>query len=69
MYGYIDGAWSQWGNWVGVRGVGLPDVLTRTRTCTNPPPLDSGLPCDGPATETKPCKPLVQVNLIGNYHF
>ena len=29
--------------------------MTRTRTCTNPPPSNGGNPCAGPASETAEC--------------
>ena len=29
--------------------------MTRTRTCTNPPPSNEGKQCEGPASETVEC--------------
>ena len=29
--------------------------MTRTRTCSNPPPASGGAQCVGPAEESKPC--------------
>jgi len=29
--------------------------MTRTRTCTNPPPSNGGKPCSEPASETAEC--------------
>jgi len=50
----VDGGWSSWTSCNGTCGLGI-----RNRTCTNPSPMNDGLPCFGNATEvcelTNPC--------------
>ena len=45
-------AWSEYGPCSVTCGKG---TMTRTRTCTNPPPSNGGNPCAGPASETVEC--------------
>ncbi|XP_052237712.1 thrombospondin-1-like [Dreissena polymorpha] len=51
----VDGNWGDWGEW-GICSVTCNNgSQTRTRTCSNPAPVHSGLNCTGPAVESKMC--------------
>lgn len=51
-----DGAWSQWGPWETCKGpCGRQGVQIRQRTCTNPSPLQNGLPCVGDSLQQRVC--------------
>ncbi|XP_078378120.1 properdin-like [Oculina patagonica] len=51
----VDGGWSDWSAWGSCTVTCGGGTQTRTRTCTNPPPSNGGLPCSGPATESQQC--------------
>lgn len=56
----VNGGWSQWSAWIDCRCPGdtLAKGQKRTRTCTNPPPSNGGLPCQGTSVHrTKDCTP------------
>jgi len=63
IFSYVDEGWSQWGAWIGLRGVGQTNTTKRRRNCTAPPSFD--FICDGQAMETKTCTSLREVNLTG----
>ncbi|XP_071104591.1 SCO-spondin-like isoform X6 [Haliotis cracherodii] len=52
---YVDGGWSEWSAWKRVCsadcGQSVSGTDTRTRTCTNPAPVNNGSTCDGVAEE------------------
>jgi len=51
----IDGNWGSWGNWSTCSVTCASGVLSRNRTCDNPPPQYNGTDCVGNDTETTPC--------------
>ncbi|KAL4226070.1 hypothetical protein ACF0H5_014058 [Mactra antiquata] len=49
----VDGGWTEWSTWSGCSGqIG---VLTRKRSCTNPPPSTNGKECEGHFWSIKKC--------------
>ncbi|XP_048241490.1 uncharacterized protein LOC124124850 isoform X5 [Haliotis rufescens] len=52
---YVDGGWGEWSAWKRVCsadcGQSVSGTDTRTRTCTNPAPVNNGSTCDGVAEE------------------
>ncbi|XP_041976434.1 netrin receptor UNC5C-like isoform X2 [Aricia agestis] len=44
---YVNGGWSAWGPWTQCRCNGRVAGQRRTRTCTEPHPLNGGAPCQG----------------------
>jgi len=52
-----DGGWTEWTNWSKCNAkCGMSDIVSRTRTCTNPPPSNGGADCVGIASEIKLCQ-------------
>ncbi|XP_048731015.2 uncharacterized protein LOC125648132 [Ostrea edulis] len=55
----VNGGWTDWGSWSACPsncyGATASYTLTRTRTCTNPTPTITGLPCSGATSETATC--------------
>ncbi|PAA59987.1 hypothetical protein BOX15_Mlig017207g2 [Macrostomum lignano] len=51
----IDAGWSRWGDWEPCSASCGLGVQLRQRRCDNPPAQYDGRPCDGSATETRPC--------------
>ncbi|XP_059141737.1 uncharacterized protein LOC131929503 isoform X2 [Physella acuta] len=51
----INGGWSNWTDWSVCPVTCDGGVISRYRTCNNPTPDPSGVPCSGNANETKPC--------------
>ncbi|ESO03693.1 hypothetical protein HELRODRAFT_173392 [Helobdella robusta] len=49
----IDGGWTEWSEWSLPTGLTNPEILTKTRSCTNPRPEYNGKLCDGPDENTK----------------
>lgn len=47
----VDGNWSDWTSWSACSG----GTITRTRSCTNPPPSGGGADCTGNSFESGPC--------------
>ncbi|XP_004924806.1 netrin receptor UNC5C isoform X2 [Bombyx mori] len=56
---YVNGGWSAWGPWTQCRCNGrISSGQRRTRTCTEPHPLNGGAPCQGQAVQrTADCLP------------
>ncbi|KAJ0179671.1 hypothetical protein K1T71_004262 [Dendrolimus kikuchii] len=56
---YVNGGWSAWGPWTQCRCNGRSaSGQRRTRTCTEPHPLNGGAPCQGQAVQrTSDCLP------------
>ena len=50
MLHLVDGNWGQWGAWGSVDST--TGLVTRTRVCNNPAPLNGGSTCVGSATDT-----------------
>ena len=53
--GVIDGNWGQWESWSECSKTCDIGVHTRSRTCSNPAPLNGGKDCVGSATEESQC--------------
>ncbi|XP_068713828.1 uncharacterized protein [Montipora foliosa] len=51
----VNGRWSAWRPWGPCSRTCGGGVQRRTRTCTNPPPRNSGAPCTGRSLETRQC--------------
>lgn len=63
---YADGGWSHWGAWSDCKCYGQKsNGQKRTRTCTNPLPLNGGASCGGPIMQKTPdcmiCKSIIIV--------
>ncbi|XP_053385726.1 uncharacterized protein LOC123538063 [Mercenaria mercenaria] len=52
----VDGNWAQWSLWSRCDVTSDKGVQTRSRTCTNPAPVNGGHDCPGGASETKVCQ-------------
>ena len=54
----VDGNYTQWSNWTSCSATCGEGTQTRTRYCTNPPPLHGGRDCTeiGSNIEIQPCK-------------
>ncbi|CAG4976846.1 unnamed protein product [Colias eurytheme] len=48
---YVNGGWSAWGAWTQCRCNGRVSGQRRTRTCTEPHPLNGGAPCQGQSVQ------------------
>ena len=66
--------WSIWSQWTACSVTCSDGDASRSRTCTNPPPVNGGADCAGQADETKPCndrpcpgKISTDVKFIKNY--
>ncbi|XP_020613183.1 mucin-like protein [Orbicella faveolata] len=51
----VNGGWSNWGPWGGCSLSCGSGVQSRTRTCTNPPPANAGVDCQGDSSLTQAC--------------
>eukprot|EP00118_Oscarella_pearsei_P020948 m.232382 g.232382 ORF g.232382 m.232382 type:complete len:812 (+) comp40078_c0_seq33:147-2582(+) len=66
----IDGQWSDWDSWGSTcsKSCGNGAIQTRTRSCSAPPPSNSGNPCQGDKNETKLCdKPTFPCPIDGKW--
>lgn len=52
----VDGGWTAWAEWDGcTSNIFGEETQSRQRSCTNPAPFLSGLPCSGSTEETRTC--------------
>ena len=51
----VNGGWSEYGPWRSCSVTCGGGLVTRIRTCTNPPPQHGGAQCEGGGFQTKPC--------------
>lgn len=51
----VNGGWSAWSAWSECHSRCAKGGQKRTRTCTNPAPMNGGQPCLGPATQKNDC--------------
>ncbi|XP_078350783.1 mucin-like protein isoform X2 [Oculina patagonica] len=51
----VDGNFTNWGSWGPCSASCAGGTQIRFRNCTNPPPINNGLDCQGPRNETQQC--------------
>ena len=52
----VDGDWAAWGQWTSCSRSCGDGARTRRRTCTSPPPSETGKNCDGSSTQIEKCR-------------
>lgn len=55
IFGTVNGGWSAWSSWSECHSRCAKGGQRRTRTCTNPAPMNDGQPCLGPAVQKMDC--------------
>lgn len=51
----VNGGWSSWSSWSECHSRCAKGGQKRTRTCTNPAPMNGGQPCLGPSQQKMDC--------------
>ena len=51
----LDGGYTTWGNWGSCSKTCGGGTQSRSRSCTNPSPLNQGNDCSGPASDSQDC--------------
>ncbi|XP_033103703.1 netrin receptor UNC5B-b-like [Anneissia japonica] len=59
---FVDGGWTDWSQWSECKSNCDAGVKQRTRSCTNPKPVNSGKKCVGQDIETQTCTSSCSVN-------
>ncbi|TGZ50699.1 Netrin receptor UNC5B [Temnothorax longispinosus] len=55
ILGVVNGGWSSWSSWSECHSRCAKGGQKRTRTCTNPAPMNGGQPCLGPSQQKMDC--------------
>ncbi|KMR05368.1 netrin receptor unc5c-like protein [Lasius niger] len=59
---YVNGGWSSWSSWSECHSRCAKGGQKRTRTCTNPAPMNGGQPCLGPSQQKMDCNTACPAN-------